>query len=293
VLDDASAEKIRAFRIKYLAEKPPMVRFSEDSRQAFQSHFLDHIEFMMSLLEGHPVFPFESYSFGSELLDYRRGLAYEVVFRQLGHVRSLVVNTNIRNRPAMGTALRCMLEIYAFARYLLTDNRLEDVHLLEKLYQGRAFTSAGWYDFEKIWMKEKGEAMPEHAKKTIKAWFNLPHVSSVLKPAHDADKGAAFVYALYSEFIHPAFGRPREESEPKRDPEGVFGFGSTEYYASLRNGRQPIRLLERDIEAGSLCLELFWPRLLEIDPFFDEKHRTAVLQILAEQGLVNTNGTDN
>jgi len=269
-----------------------MVRFSEDSRQVFPSHILDHIEFMMSLLEGHPVFPFEFYSFGSELLDYRRGLAYEMVFRQLDHVRSLVVNTNIRNRPGMGTALRCMLEIYAFAQYLLTDNRLEDAHLLQKLYQGRAFTSAAWYDFEKIWMKERGEAMPEDATKTIKAWFNLPHVGSLLKPAHETDKGAAFVYSLYSEFIQPAFGRPREESEAKQEPERML-FGSSDYYASLLDGKQPIQLLKRDIEAGSLCLELFWPRLLETDPFFDEKHRAAVLQKLAEQGLVESNGADS
>src|SRR5208337_4688721 len=125
---DATSEEKRALWRAMIAARPPAVRFSNESRISFSEidRSLDHIELMMCLMEAHPLLPFESCTFGSDLLDFRRGIAYEMLLRQLAHTRSLVANTNIRNRPGMGTAIRCMLEMYAFSKYLLEKNRIED-----------------------------------------------------------------------------------------------------------------------------------------------------------------------
>jgi hypothetical protein len=48
-------------------------------------------------------------------------------------------------------------------------------------------------------------------------------------------------------------------------------------------------VLGGDIKTGSFCLQLFWPRLLQIDPLFDDKHRTSVRKKLEEQGAVAIN----
>ena len=101
-----------------------------------------------------------------------------------------------------------------------------------------------------------------------------------------------YIYSVYSEFIHPAFGRPREDVEGELGNEEPFAFGSHEYYTTLRNGSTPIGLLKRDVSAGSFCLELFWPRLLDIDPFWDDKYRNQVVAKLKEQGVADPGGED-
>jgi hypothetical protein len=289
---DAASEEKRAFWLQFIAARPPVVRFSNDSRAVFSEvdRSLDHIEYMMSCMEAHPLFPLEGCSFGSDLLDFRRGLAYEMVLRQLAHTRSLVANTNIRNRPGMGTALRCMLEMHAFSEYVLNGNRLEDAGLLEKLYHGRALTPGGWYDIEKEWEGQKGQPLPNDAKETIRALINLPRVGDIRRPVHDADKGAAYLYALYSEFVHPAFSGPREESEAALGAGEVFSFGTSGYYQALLDGNEPVELLGGDIKTCSFCLQLFWSRLLQIDPLFDGRHKTSVRKKLEEQGAVAING---
>ncbi len=273
--------------VNHMAQHPPHVRFSSDSRTAFAEidQCLDHIEFMMSLLEAHPLIPFERYTFGSDLLDFRRGVAYEIVLRQLAHTRSLVANVNIGNRTGIGTALRCMLEMHAFSEYLLDEDRLGDAGFLEKLYHGRALTPGGWYDIEKQWQAQHQGPMPKDAKDFLKALLNLPRVGDITKAAHETDKGAGYLYSFYSEFIHPAFARPREDGELALGVQDIPVFGTDRYYQSLLAAAQPVSLLTRDIEAASFCLELFWPRLLDIDPFFAGDCRAAVLRKLAEQGM--------
>jgi|GEM_PF-6030908 len=285
---DATSEEKRAFWLKFIAARPPVVRFSNDSRAVFSEvdRSLDHIEFMMSMMEAHPLFPFEGCSFGSDLLDFRRGLAYEMVLRELAHTRSLVANANIRNRPGMGTAVRCMLEMHAFSEYVLNGNRLEDARLLEKLYHGRALTPGGWYDIEKEWENQQRQPLPKDAKEAIKALINLPYVGDITRPVHNADKGAAYLYSVYSEFVHPAFSGPREESEAALGAGEVFSFGTSGYYQALLDSNEPVEVLRGDIKTGSFCLQLFWPRLLQIDPLFDDKHRTSVRKKLEEQGAV-------
>ncbi len=161
--DKVSPEEGKVFRNKFLATLPPRIRFSEPVRKEFSDDVraTDHIEFMMSTMENYPIYPLHEVTSGSDALDFRRALAYEMVRRQLAHTRSLVVNTNIRNRPGMGTAVRCMLEMHVFAEYLLKDNRLEDWHALEKLYHGRALTSGGWYDIEQEWRRKSHRRTPK------------------------------------------------------------------------------------------------------------------------------------
>jgi hypothetical protein len=92
------------FWLKAIATNPPRVRFSHEIRTGLPENqrSFDHVVFMMFSLENHPLIPFAKYTFGSDLLDFRRGVAYEVVLRLLAHVRSFVANVNIRNRPGAG-----------------------------------------------------------------------------------------------------------------------------------------------------------------------------------------------
>lgn len=290
MFDDVAEEK-RALWGKMVAARPPAVRFSKESRISFSKidRSLDHIELMMCLMEAHPLLPFEGCTFGSDLLDFRRGIAYEMVLRQLAHTRSLVANANIKNRPGMGTAVRCMLEMHAFSQFLLDKSRIEDRALLEKLYHGRAFTPGGWYDIEREWESRHGEPMPKDAKDILKALLNLPRIGDVVKTVNDADKGAAYVYAIYSEFVHPAFGRPREESEAALGIQEVSAFATARYYEALLYGNESVELLGTDIKAASFCLELFWPRLMEIDPLFDDRYGAELRKRLQEQHIVAIN----
>jgi hypothetical protein len=116
--NDQVEEKERV-RKEFVKAHPPRLRFASDIRESSPSDegTLDHFEFMMALMEAHPIIPFEDWSFASDLLDARRALAYHVVMRQLGHARSVVENANTRNRVGIGVSLRCMLEIYAGARF--------------------------------------------------------------------------------------------------------------------------------------------------------------------------------
>ncbi len=291
MFDDTASEEKRAFWRTMISARPPAVRFSSESRVLFSKidRSLDHIELMMCLMEAHPLLPFEGCTFGSDLLDFRRGIAYEMVLRQLAHTRSLVANTNIRNRPGIGTAIRCMLEMYAFSTFLLEKNRIEDRALLEKLYHGRAFTPGGCYDIEREWENQHGEAMPKDAKDALKALLNLPRVGDVVKAVNDTDQAAGYVYAIYSEFVHPAFGRPREESESALGIEEMSAFGTSQYYAALYRGSESVELLGRDIKAASFCLELFWPRLMDIDPLFDDKNGEELRKRLKGQNIVAIN----
>src|SRR5947209_6665586 len=129
-----SSEEKYAIWKAFTDARPPKVHFSKELRKEFgvESRLLDHIEYIMSLMETNPLILI-NFTFGSDLLDFRRGLAYEIALRQLAHTRSLVANSNIGNRPGGGAALRCMLEMVAFAEYILTDTVVDNRNALEKL----------------------------------------------------------------------------------------------------------------------------------------------------------------
>jgi hypothetical protein len=83
------------------------------------------------------------------------------------------------------------------------------------------------------------------------------------------------------------------EAEFNPEADSIFGLGSHRYYLALLNGEQTAPLLKVDIGAASFCLELFWPLLLKIDPFFDKDCQAEVTEKLKEQGLVDSNGIEH
>ena len=202
-------------KIKTEAKEPlPRIGFSPEIRTALSDSTdrLDYFEAMTILLECHPLLPFnEKFSFGSELLDYRRALAYEIIIRLLGHCRSLVANTNILNHIGTGVALRCMLEIYAFLIYLRNNNYANDSIFIDKLLHGSIFSSGEWYEYEKVWKEKNGGAIPDNLKEFLRALLKTPHVSEYLKSVKFLDQGFDYMYAIYSNFVHPTFGRPRDQ----------------------------------------------------------------------------------
>jgi hypothetical protein len=119
--------------------------------------------------------------------------------------------------------------------------------------------------------------------------INLPPIGKITRSVHDTDKGAAYFYSIYSEFVHPAFSRPREDSEEAMGIDGVFTFGTPQFYRALLDCQESGELLGKDITTGGVVLEFFWPRLLQIDPRFDDKYKDSVGHKLKEQSLVAIN----
>ncbi|HZW92579.1 MAG TPA: hypothetical protein VFF64_06370 [Candidatus Eremiobacteraceae bacterium] len=275
------------FQQEFLRAHPPRVRFAADIREGNRADpsKVDHFEFMMALMEAHPIIPLEVCTFGSDLLDARRALAYQIIIRQLGHTRSLVANANIRNRVGVGTSLRCMLEMYAFAQFFNQPDRLSDYRLIEVFLLGQSFAVGGWYEWEHVWEETHGEPMPQDARQFFEKLIGLPRLNKILKPAHEGDKGFSFLYWRYSEYVHPAFARPRAEFEEAIGHGDPMSFGSSQYYEQEVKEGAPMKLILEDIGAGSFCLEMFWPIMLNIDPHFDDELRPRIVQILTDLGF--------
>ncbi len=270
---------------------PPQVRFSGELRQVIteRPQTLDHIEWMMFLMEHHPFLPFEECTFGSELLDVRRALAYDIVLRQLSHTRSVVLNANIRNRPGVGAATRCVLEVYALARFV--SLHLDDARLLELLLTGQSFAPGGTYDLERIWEEEHGESIPDDVRSFLQSLFGAPRVKKYVHPVSKEDEGFSHLYAKYSEYVHPIFGRARSEVEEELGHPGISVFGSAAYYEAGTKGGAPAHLVNHDLNATSFSLELFWPLVLKLDPLFDPEQQGAVCAKLKEQGFTIPEGS--
>lgn len=279
--DDEQRGRERLQR-EFIRTHPPRIRFATDIRDASASEeaTLDHFEFMMALMEAHPIIPFEDCSFGSDLLDARRALAYHIVIRELGHARSLIVNTNIRNRVGVGISLRCMLEIYAFVKFFCMENRLKEYRLIELFLLGQSFATGGWYELKKVWEESHGESLPEDAKNFIEKVFGLPRVGTILKPTHAEDQGFSYLYSRYSEFVHPAFARPRNDFEQAMGCKEPHLFGSSDYFRCEVAEGAPIKLILEDVAAGNVCLDLFWNTALQIDPHFDDELRPQIVDLL-------------
>jgi hypothetical protein len=282
-------EEERRLGQEFIKEHPPRIRFTADIREAAacDGKTLDKFEFMTALMEAHPIFPFEHCSFGSDLLDARRALAYHIIVRQLGHARSLIANVNIRNRVGIGASLRCMLEMNAFAEFFcerekLNDGRLIEVFLLGQAFLGGNWAAGSWYELEEVWKKQHGQPLPEDAKEFFRKMLGLPRGSEFLKPMTAKDEGFAYLYSRYSEFIHPAFARSRDDLEEAIESHEPHRFGSSQYYEyEVANGA-PIQLILRDVDAGSFCLGAFRQAALEIDPHFDKALRPQVVELLTK-----------
>ncbi len=267
--------------------KPPRVRFATEIRDALvgREHIFDHIEFMMFSLEHHPLIPFEKYTFGSDLLDFRRAVAYEIVLRLLAHARSFVANVNIRNRPGAGTALRCMLDMFALMKYLAADNRLQDRNLLEKFLCGQSFATGAYYFLNKEWLSETGATMPLDTRKLLETWLGLPRTGLITNVAHSSDEGFSALYARYSEYVHFVFAQPRMEIEEAFGHTEEMTFGSEEYFRGGQTEGAPIEVLSVDLDTASFIFQMSWPLLFPIDPFLAEDTRAMVKEKLTQQGL--------
>jgi hypothetical protein len=268
-------EKIKAAAIKAGAKEPiPRVRFSADIRGKLvdYSDRLDYFEGMTILLETHPFFPFgNKFSLG-DILDYRRALAYEIIIRFLGHCRSLIANSNTFNHIGTAVALRCMLELYAFLIYLKHNNYKDDAKFLEKLLHG-SFLSSGsgeWYEYEQVWKQKPDEPLPDNFKEFVKTLLKTPRVGKYLKSVND--QGFDYMYAIYSNFVHPTFGRPRSQFLEDIGQESVgIALEDSNYYLLAQKQPSPPNSLKRDISAAGFCLELSWPEIMALDPFFDKE----------------------
>jgi hypothetical protein len=274
---------------EFIREHPPRIRFAADIHEATDcdGKTLDNFEFMTAMMEAHPIFPFEHCSFGSDLLDARRALAYHIIIRQLGHARSLIANVNIRNRVGIGVSLRCMLEMNAFAEFFCQRENLNDSQLIELFLLGQAFlggnwAAGSWHELEEVWREQHGEPLPEDAKNFFRKMLGLPNGREFLKPMTAKDEGFAYLYSRYSEFVHPAFARSRDDLEEAIESREPHRFGSSQYYEYEVSNGAPIQLMLRDVDAGCFCLEAFWHAALEIDPHSDKELRPQVVELLTK-----------
>jgi hypothetical protein len=284
--EKVQAERLR-FRQEFLKAHPPRIGFSPEIRGESPDDIdkFDHFELMTAMMESHPILPFEICSLGSDLLDARRALAYHIVIRHLGHARSLIVNANIKNRVGVGVSLRCMCEMYAFANFFNHKDRMEDHRLIELFLFGQSFATGGWYELERVWKQSHSETMPQDAREFFEEMFGLPRLNKFLKPAHEEDEGFSYMYSRYSEYVHPAFARPRDDFEEAIGVVDPPQYGSHQYYYQEMNEGGPAKLILHDIGFGSFCLELFWPIALNIDPHFNKELRPQIVQILKDQGF--------
>lgn len=283
-------------KIKALNKEPlPRVRFSSDIIDKFPDYSdrLYHFEAMTIFLECHPFFPFnDEFSFG-EILDYRRALAYEVIIRLLGHCRSFIANTNIYNHIGTAVALRCMLELNAFLIYLKDHNYKDNVIFLEKLLHGQIFSSGEWYEYEQVWKEKYNEPLTDEFKRFLKSFLKTPHVGEYLKSAKANDQVFGYVYSIYSNFIHPTFGKPRNQfiEDIGQKPDGLaVGFEKSSYYLLAQKEPSPPNSLKRDISAAGFCLELIWPEIMNLDPFYDPE--VGILKLLSEASSTKKMGGD-
>lgn len=248
----------------------PRVRFSRDiCLKAKELERLEYFEAMTTLLECHPILA--ELNLGSDQLNLRKSLTYEILLRILGHLRSIVANANIYNHIGTAVAVRCLIEMYGFVIYLIETETLLNAVAVEKLLYGSVFTKGELYEYETAWLQKNSEPLPEHFKNFLKNMLKTPHISKCLKYAKDGDKGFDYLYSVYSRYVHPTFGPPREQflEDTGYSKDFSESINDSEYFRSLQKQQSPVVSIERDINLGAFCLEMIWPKLMEADPLFD------------------------
>jgi hypothetical protein len=176
-----------------------------------------------------------------------------------------------------------MLEMVAFANFFAQPDHLNNQNLIERYLGGQAFlggswAAGSWYELEEAWQKEHGEPLPQDAKNFFKKMLGLPKGSEFLTPTASSDEDFAYLYSRYSEFVHPAFSRSKDDLEEAIQSTDPHRFGSSQYYEYDAQKGAPIELIERDIAVGSFSLQQFWKSALEVDPHFDKALRPQVLK---------------
>lgn len=254
------------------AFETPVVKFNPAiTKKITNKDRLEYLESMVTVLECHPVIP--EFKFNSDLLKFRQFLTYEILIRQLGHIRSFVANCNIYNHVGTAVAIRCMLEIYAFTSYLKKSGKIDERNFTEKLLYGSVFSSGELYEFENYWNQSFDEPLSDGMKNFLKKIFKTPHVNEYLRPIGKDDKGFDQMYALYSNYVHPTFNRPREQyledmGINNDDPASIFE--EIQFYLMAQNSPSPVKAIEREIDVAGFCLELFYPAFMQLDLFYSE-----------------------
>jgi hypothetical protein len=179
-----------------------------------------------------------------------------------------------------------MLEVNAFTNFFSDNQRLNDRELLELFLTGQAFlggkwASGSWWEFEREWLNDHSEPLPDHVKDLIKAMLGLPKLK-FLDPSASQDAGFSYLYSRYSEFVHPAFARPRSDFEEELGISNPNRLGCKEYFEREVETGAPISLILKDIDAACMCMEFFWVKALHIDPHFDEALRPRIVEIIQE-----------
>jgi hypothetical protein len=263
-------------KIKLKTKKPiPRVRFSVDFRNGFSGNkdLLDEFEGITILLENHPFHPFgREFSSGSDVLDYRRALSYDVIIRLLGHCRSLIANANEFNQIGTGVAVRCILELYAFLHYV-KEHCLNEERTLEKLLHGTVFFRGNWLAYEKAWKEQHDEPMPAKFKDLAKSLLEMPRLGEYRNSVNDG--GFDVMYSVYSNYVHPNFGDPRDQFLADRgvEPSCVAFLDAQHFYPIARNEPSPMKSLERDVNSALFCLGKIWFEVFTLDPTFDLETR--------------------
>ena len=95
--------------------------------------------------------------------------------------------------------------------------------------------------------------------------MKTPNVGKYLKKVKKNDKGFDLLYAVYSQYIHPTFGPPRERIMAISNYSDNF-----EYYDTYKNKGSDIKTIIKEIDVGDFCLQMCWSEIFQLDPMFDK-----------------------
>jgi hypothetical protein len=254
----------------------PTIKFTNDLRgklnQAVEA--LDHYEGMLTLLEGHPFLSLaDGFCLGSDMLNYRLLLVYEIILRQIGHSRSIIANANIYNHVGMSVSLRCMLELYAFVVYLNSRKDSFDENNWELLLNGSTKSSGELKEIKMVYKKYENSDLPEGFEEFFKSFMKTPQVGKYLKKIKKRDEGFDLLYAMYSQYVHPTFGPASDRVVEISKYSDIF-----DYYDNYKSNGSSESIILQEIKTGDFCLQMFWPEVFALDPIFDE----SVHDMLAE-----------
>jgi len=267
-------------KIKIIGKDKIPVRFVEQLRTFSEKARKDinYIEEMYLLIINHPFFP---WSYNSDLFDFRKELSYEIIYRLNGYIKSFIANANLFNQIGTGISIRCISELYAFSKYII-EKECNNEKLLEKLIHGRMFFSGDWFDLEEIWLKKHDSDLPDDFKTFTKQLLKIPSPGTYLNYVKNHDKDFEYIYALFSEYIHPIFARPRshllEDAGITKDNDNLFEL--EKYFEYIQNNEAPCKTIISDNLLLAILIGKIWPLVLNIDPFYDENSHQKILEIL-------------
>ena len=261
---EKTLEKIKSASPKEI----PSVKFDKKlySVKSKYSKALKHFEGMLTMLEGYPFLPFKEEIYtGCDEIYSRLFLTYEIIFRLIGHCRSVVANANINNHIGISVAIRCILEIYAFSAYLNSNKDNFDENDWELLLNGSTKTAGELNEIKMVYKKYENKDLPEDFEDFFKSFMKTPQVGKYLKKIKKNEEGFDILYSAYSQYVHPTFGPATERALEISKLNNKIDF-----YGKLYKDDAPELLILHDIDASDFCMQMTWSHVLELDPMFDK-----------------------